>query len=606
MGTRLEQIQAAAKAKQAAGQPIAAKPIATPQTPAPAVGVSAAPAVSAPVQNTASSIKSTNALSPQIAAEVQRKANAGIALTNPTAATQSAYNAAVKPAVAAPKPTAPAAAPAPTSAAVAPNTNYVQQGGKALNDLLYLKKSYESGKTGAAAYAGQYYNQLDPNTAAAVKNMNAAQLEQYISGLGQQSQQQGTPVAVTTSANPQPYMQLGPDQIAQQADFQIATERANRQRVLDSTTAALKNNYDYSNQIEQDNRQLQDASFYRNNAPASQDGSTGYRGAMLDRNRSIQDTATQRDFNSQLATAQQAFADWDNLSTQQRQALVNDMTRLERDYGLQVGQLTGSFNGQRTLAGQAQDWGQTVDRANLTGTFDGQKTAAQANADRDYNLRADDQSFGQGVTMAQLTGYLPNGQQTTAEQQRQLQNLWTAAEQTGVIPDQLATLYGLPKGTPTQSAYQFAQNFAMDQAQFSLSQQNAQNSMENSGFGRLMDVWKATGAAPSGLEAYGIAPGEQWYQEAAQIKENSMTPQQVLTNIRDLYQEPVYTKDALGNMVANGTKLTTDPAKRKQMFNNVVDSGLSNKETMQVLASLQYSKEEITKLYNEGLSSGGQ
>jgi len=242
----------------------------------------------------------------------------------------------------------------------------------------------------------------------------------------------------------------------------------------------------------------------------------------------------------------------------------------------------GAINpGIRTLAGQAQD------------------TSKQ------------ESQFNQGITTAQLTGVMPNGTKTTTEQQRQLANLWTAAEQTGTIPNELATLYGLPQGTQTLAAKQFAQQLAVSQQNADTSQASAKSSMNNNSFGRLMDVWKATGAAPSGLEAYGVAPGEQWFQEAAQIKENSMTPQQVLSNIRELYQEPIMTTttNSLGQPVqedSGKTKLTTEPTKRKQMFDNVVDSGLSNTETMQVLSSLGFSKEEITKMYNEGLSSGGQ
>jgi hypothetical protein len=58
--------------------------------------------------------------------------------------------------------------------------------------------------------------------------------------------------------------------------------------------------------------------------------------------------------------------------------------------------------------------------------------------------------------MAELTGRLPDGTPTTADQQRQIENLWTVAANTGTIPDKLADLYGIPRGTQTQAAYQFA------------------------------------------------------------------------------------------------------------------------------------------------------
>lgn len=362
MSTKLEQIQAAAKAKQAAGQPIFSQQVSTPtvavQTPTPAVGVSSAPkaatpavstpAVSTPVQNTASSVKNASSLSPQIAAEVQRKASAGIALTNPTAATQSAYNAAVKPAVTAPKATAPAASAAPTAAVSQPNTNYVQQGGKTLNDLLYLKKSYESGKTGAAAYAGQYYNQLDPNTAAAVKDMNAAQLEQYIMGLGSGN-------ATAAQVVPQEAMQATPAVAAKDynalAQAQYDRELAAMLAGAQSQETELNRRYEYANGVTQDNRQLETATFNRNNAPTAWDGSTGYQAAQMDRNRSIEDHYTKEGLTDAVAAAyaqSNAFRDQSGnfISTK-----ANELQTAAQQLAMQEAGLTGIYKGQQTMQG---------------------------------------------------------------------------------------------------------------------------------------------------------------------------------------------------------------------------------------------------------------
>jgi hypothetical protein len=124
------------------------------------------------------------------------------------------------------------------------------------------------------------------------------------------------------------------------------------------------------------------------------------------------------------------------------------------------------------------------------------------------------QALNETQVMAQLTGKLPDGTPTNAAQQQQLQNLWTVAEQTGTIPDTLADLYGIPRGTQTQAAKQQAIQNSIQQGQLAVSQQNAntsamnaKNSLSNAAFGQLMDVWKATGVAPDGLQAYGIQPG---------------------------------------------------------------------------------------------------
>lgn len=72
-----------------------------------------------------------------------------------------------------------------------------------------------------------------------------------------------------------------------------------------------------------------------------------------------------------------------------------------------------------------------------------------------------------------------------------------------------------------------------------------------------------------------------------------LTANQVLESMKSLYNEPVYTTDEFGNQTKTGSKITTDPAKREQMFLNVVDSDLSDVETNQILQSLGMTKTEI-------------
>ncbi|MMZ64201.1 hypothetical protein D1872_265060 [compost metagenome] len=79
-----------------------------------------------------------------------------------------------------------------------------------------------------------------------------------------------------------------------------------------------------------------------------------------------------------------------------------------------------------------------------------------------------------------------------------------------------------------------------------------------------------------------------------------LTANQVLESMKGLYSVPVYGKNADGDSVKEGTKITTDTTQRQQMFQNVVDAGLSDAETRQVLSSLGMSKKEIDdfkKLY---------
>jgi len=70
--------------------------------------------------------------------------------------------------------------------------------------------------------------------------------------------------------------------------------------------------------------------------------------------------------------------------------------------------------------------------------------------------------------MARLTGRLPDGTPTTAEQQRQLENEWRIAEAFGTITPTLARTYGIPEGTPTLQAKQIAFNQQMAQQELGL------------------------------------------------------------------------------------------------------------------------------------------
>ncbi|KKO51162.1 hypothetical protein [Paenibacillus sp. DMB20] len=84
-----------------------------------------------------------------------------------------------------------------------------------------------------------------------------------------------------------------------------------------------------------------------------------------------------------------------------------------------------------------------------------------------------------------------------------------------------------------------------------------------------------------------------------------LTANQVLQSMRGLYTDPVYETDEAGIKTKTGSQITKDPTKREQMFLNVVDSGLSDKETNQILQSLGMTKSEIDGLMKKyGGSSG--
>ncbi|MBA9088823.1 hypothetical protein FHR92_005368, partial [Fontibacillus solani] len=72
-----------------------------------------------------------------------------------------------------------------------------------------------------------------------------------------------------------------------------------------------------------------------------------------------------------------------------------------------------------------------------------------------------------------------------------------------------------------------------------------------------------------------------------------LTANQVLQSMKGLYTEPIFTSDELGNQTKTGSQITQDSSKRKQLIQNVVDSGLSNVDIQSVLSSLGFSKKEM-------------
>jgi hypothetical protein len=158
-----------------------------------------------------------------------------------------------------------------------------------------------------------------------------------------------------------------------------------------------------------------------------------------------------------------------------------------------------------------------VDITNLGANVNSSKANAAAGV---QTLASKNQEFNQDVTIAELTGTMPNGAKTTAEQQRQLQNEWLVADQTGKITPTLAKMYNIPAGTPTRAAMEFARQLAISQQNANTSAFSASNSANNAAFNKLMDVWAATGVAPSGLQGYGIQPG-------AAYKPNNSSEKQV-------------------------------------------------------------------------------
>lgn len=280
----------------------------------------------------------------------------------------------------------------PTQPGPAAPTNYVQKGGKDLNEILYLKGLYEGagpnggGSPGAQSWAsgqaGQYYNNLSPVVAGAVKGMNYNQLRDYINGLG------GTEAAPAATS-----------------------ESATTGFINDMYKSNLANlnqqAYDARNQSDavnfQNARSLQEM-MAQQGLGASGENLT----ATLQQN--AQRQGGLNDINNQLAQ------NINNLDVNRANQLL-EQYNTDQNRALQLAGLLGNYNGQRTLAGQqfdrgifesdrgynrdvltgdrAFDWGKAMDLAGLTGLYEGNPTFDREKFNRS-NMESD-RSYNRGV-----------------------------------------------------------------------------------------------------------------------------------------------------------------------------------------------------------------
>ncbi|MBB6694369.1 hypothetical protein H7B90_23515 [Cohnella xylanilytica] len=277
---------------------------------------------------------------------------------------------------------------------------------------------------------------------------------------------------------------------------------------------------------------------------------------------------------------------------QSAQGVYDNRYNNAQDLALQKGQLTGSYldPSVSSLIGQIlqekQNYGSAQDatsrqQANVNANalrsqlaalgvdpslFGANQTLAQAQANMSragtQTLAARNQQFDQDVTMAELTGRLPDGTPTNAYQQQQLANLWTVAEQTGVIPNELADMYGIPRGTQTQAAKQFALNYALDEQRTnaSIANQEAQTALD---YQRYNDsLWNPQGATST----------------------SGLTPNQAYDAIRSQY--------LVTDPDTKKSYITKNKDERKNMIAQIIALGMPDAQTDQLAAALGITSKE--------------
>jgi hypothetical protein len=191
---------------------------------------------------------------------------------------------------------------------------------------------------------------------------------------------------------------LSAQQISAEAAARIAKQRAAIEGAVTSGKTARTNLYDYTNKTTNDSRVLGDFSRTQTASPFGNLGKKTFDEGLVGRQREMDDTFSKSNYTNDINTLDNQLTSFDTLAPEQQQSMINEMTRLERQYGLELGSLMGSVNGQRTLAGSAQDFNQGMankqfglDESSVTGNYNGTQTQ-QAQA----------QQFGQNMATKQL------------------------------------------------------------------------------------------------------------------------------------------------------------------------------------------------------------
>lgn len=98
-----------------------------------------------------------------------------------------------------------------------------------------------------------------------------------------------------------------------------------------------KTAYDYTNQIEGDQRSLRNFEFKNRNDPFS--GQTGYVASQMLRGDAIDDTFQDSEYNNQVGLINQKLADLEAAAPGQEQAIIDQLQQIERSTGISVAQL---------------------------------------------------------------------------------------------------------------------------------------------------------------------------------------------------------------------------------------------------------------------------
>jgi len=246
----------------------------------------------------------------------------------------------------------------------------------------------------------------------------------------------------------------------------------------------------------------------------------------------------QQDYSQYRDSVADAFATDQENNRRQQQGFANQFAIDQANYGLTQDELNNLSKVVAYLSGQSQQ-----DFNNQLATNEADRQTRNDNISlaqwltNTYGTNAVPKSDA-GVAFDQVAGQTPivGQQQQQAADQQQLQNLWAVAANTGTIPDELAAMYNLPRGSKTLDAVQSLSQLAISQQNANTSSASAANSADNAAFGRLMDIWQATGLAPAGID--GVRAGTPYRPAGSSGTQPDLNAYIKTFNDRYLYKNP--------------------------------------------------------------------
>ncbi len=301
-------------------------------------------------------------------------------------------------------------------------------------------------------------------------------------------------------------------------------------------------------------------------------------------------------------------ADRGNQAAQQEYARVSDTLLpqlMQQAYGRYIDQQNSrrqSLMDQAELLGN--QYGIAYDERNYTDTrndltYEREQAEKQGRIDLANQLSEKYGIVVQPKMDAKLVYDQVQGLTPVAEQEARLEGLWDVAKESGYFPDELADYYGVQRGLSTIQARQLG----IDEYNAQTSRMNANTSAgrlnldrSNTNRDNLIGIWDRTGVAPSGID--GVAPGTPLFDQTANQPQQggSLTANQFLESVQSQYLEPVM--DEYGTPTGQST-MPADPARREQMFLQVVDAGYDDATTYQLLGALGFTGNEINQYLNK-------